>query len=249
MSALYSHTTRSTGTTLTAVIYNSDHQNHIDNGIPAQLDDYSTNATQMQSTTNPGEVGSESLATSLAGELERLRFMHAELAALIKGSVPAQWYSTVEAASASPTFSSLTLSAAASAIFGSTHKWYAFNDGTYAYFTNAASGGQEGIRVSTTELALLVGSSPAVTLTATTLSTPDTIRGGDALAIPAGGTDGQGLMYTSTANFGVFFGSGAPTLNAAKGSLYLRSDGSTTNDRAYINTNGTTGWTALTTGS
>lgn len=66
-------------------------------------------------------------------------------------------------------------------------------------------------------------------------------------AIPAGGTAGFGYCATSTANFGVFFGSGAPTLSAAKGSLYLRSDGSGTNDRAYINTNGTTTWTALVT--
>lgn len=66
-----------------------------------------------------------------------------------------------------------------------------------------------------------------------------------ATAIPAGGTAGAGFMVSSTANFGVFFGSGAPTLSAAKGSLYLRSDGSTTNDRMYVNTNGTTGWTAV----
>ncbi len=67
------------------------------------------------------------------------------------------------------------------------------------------------------------------------------------IAIPAGGTAGAGLMVSSTANFGVFFGSGAPTLSAAKGSLYLRSDGSTTNDRMYVNTNGSTTWTAVTT--
>jgi hypothetical protein len=66
-------------------------------------------------------------------------------------------------------------------------------------------------------------------------------------AIPAGGTTGAGVRVSSTANFGVFFGSGAPTLSAAKGSLYLRSDGTTTNDRAYINTDGATTWTALTT--
>jgi hypothetical protein len=66
-------------------------------------------------------------------------------------------------------------------------------------------------------------------------------------AIPAGGTAGTGYMFSSTANFGVFFGSGAPSLSAAKGSLYLRSNGSTTNDRAYINTDGGTTWTALTT--
>lgn len=66
-------------------------------------------------------------------------------------------------------------------------------------------------------------------------------------AIPAGGTAGSGLMVSSTANFGVFFGSGAPTLSAAKGSLYMRSDGSTTNDRMYVNTDGATTWTAVTT--
>jgi hypothetical protein len=66
-------------------------------------------------------------------------------------------------------------------------------------------------------------------------------------AVPAGGTAGAGYMFSSTANFGTFFGSGAPTLSAAKGSLYLRSDGSATNNRAYINTDGSTTWTALTT--
>ena len=66
-------------------------------------------------------------------------------------------------------------------------------------------------------------------------------------AIPAGGTAGAGLLVSSTSNFGVFFGSGAPSLSAAKGSLYLRSDGSATNNRAYINSDGGTTWTALTT--
>jgi len=68
-------------------------------------------------------------------------------------------------------------------------------------------------------------------------------------AIPAGGTTGAGLKVSSTANFGVFFGSSAPTLSAAKGSLYMRSDGTTTNDRMYVNTDGSTGWTAVTTAS
>jgi len=70
-----------------------------------------------------------------------------------------------------------------------------------------------------------------------------------ATAIPAGGTAGLGYRVSSTANFGVFFGSGAPTLSAAKGSLYLRSDGTTTNDRMYVNTDGSTTWTAVTTAS
>jgi hypothetical protein len=66
-------------------------------------------------------------------------------------------------------------------------------------------------------------------------------------AIPAGGVAGSGYMFSSTSNYGIFFGSGAPTLSAAKGSLYLRSDGTTTNNRAYINIDGGANWTALTT--
>jgi hypothetical protein len=68
-------------------------------------------------------------------------------------------------------------------------------------------------------------------------------------AIAAGGTQSLGLEFSTTADFGVFFGSGAPTISAAKGSLYLRSDGSTTNNRMYVNTDGATAWTAVTTAS
>jgi len=46
---------------------------------PLLIDDYSTNVTQMQVTTDPGEVGTESLATHLAGEIARIRFMLAEI--------------------------------------------------------------------------------------------------------------------------------------------------------------------------
>ena len=66
-------------------------------------------------------------------------------------------------------------------------------------------------------------------------------------ALPAGGTANSGIRLFSTANFGIFAGSGAPTLSAAQGSLYLRSDGTGTNDRMYVNTNGSTTWTAVTT--
>lgn len=67
-------------------------------------------------------------------------------------------------------------------------------------------------------------------------------------AIPAGGTAGAGLRFSSTSNFGIFFGSGAPSLAAAKGSVYLRSDGAI-NARLYINTDGSTTWTAFNTTS
>ena len=71
--------------------------------------------------------------------------------------------------------------------------------------------------------------------------------------IPAGGSTTQALNFSSTANFGIFYGSGVPSasLYAAQGSLYLRTDGSSTSTRMYINTNGVTSgtatWTAVTT--
>jgi hypothetical protein len=64
-------------------------------------------------------------------------------------------------------------------------------------------------------------------------------------AIPAAGSLSAGLTFSTTANFGVFFGSGAPTLSAAQGSLYLRSDGSSGVTRAYIATNSSGTWTAI----
>ncbi len=62
----------------------------------------------------------------------------------------------------------------------------------------------------------------------------------------AGSALSVGLTTSSTANLGVFFGTGAPSFSAAKGSLYSNTSASTTTTRVYINTNGTTGWTNFT---
>lgn len=98
------------------------------------------------------------------------------------------------------------------------------------------------------------------TLTSPTLTTPNigaatgtstSLTGGNTLynatAVPAGGTTGTGLKMSSVSNLGVFFGSGVPTLSAAQGSLYMRTDGSSASTRMYINTNGSTTWTNVTT--
>lgn len=68
-----------------------------------------------------------------------------------------------------------------------------------------------------------------------------------ATAPPAGGSSAAFLPLGTTARFGIYFGSGAPTVSAAKGSLYLRSDGSSTSTRMYVNTNDATTWTNVTT--
>lgn len=72
--------------TLSEAQYNADQQNHSTNNIPTAINDYSNDVTEMQVTTNPGGLGSESLATDLAGELARIRYMIKALTGT------AQWY-------------------------------------------------------------------------------------------------------------------------------------------------------------
>lgn len=58
---------------------NAEFDNIINNLTAANVDDYSANVSQMQSMTDPGEVGTESLATSVAGEIQRLRKLISEI--------------------------------------------------------------------------------------------------------------------------------------------------------------------------
>jgi hypothetical protein len=91
-------------------------------------------------------------------------------------------------------------------------------------------------------------STGAVTTTASfgsSVSTPGNITADSGTAPAAGGM--SAVLISSTANFGIFVGSGAPTVTAAQGSLYLRTDGTTTNDRIYVR--GSAAWIAITTAS
>lgn len=93
-------------------------------------------------------------------------------------------------------------------------------------------------------------------VTATTVAATGAITGASAsvtgnvtadsgTAPAAGGM--AAFLASSTANFGVYVGSGAPSIAAAQGSLYLRTDGTTTNDRIYVR--GSASWIAITTAS
>lgn len=67
-----------------------------------------------------------------------------------------------------------------------------------------------------------------------------------ATATPASGSSTAALLFGTTAAFGIYYGSGAPTVTAAQGSIYIRSDGSSTSTRLYVNTTGSTTWTNFT---
>lgn len=66
---------------------------------------------------------------------------------------------------------------------------------------------------------------------------------------PASGANTAGIKMSSTSNFGLFFGSGAPTFSAAQGSLYMRTDGSSSSTRLYVNSTGSTTWVNITSAS
>lgn len=66
---------------------NGEFDNIIANMVPAKIDDYSVDVPQMQEVLNPGDVGTEVQATSLAEEIKELRSMIKQITA------GAQWYS------------------------------------------------------------------------------------------------------------------------------------------------------------
>ncbi len=72
---------------------------------------------------------------------------------------------------------------------------------------------------------------------------------GSLTGLVAGGDTAHAYCVSSTASFCIYYGSGAPTITAAQGSLYMRSDGSSTSTRLYVNTTGSTAWTNFTSGS
>lgn len=105
--------------------------------------------------------------------------------------------------------------------------------------------GFEVISVNSTTGAVTTTATLGAATSVTTVSATGNITADSGTAPVAGGA--AAFLATSTAGLGVYFGSGVPTVSAAQGSLYLRTDGSSTSTRAYINTDGATTWTAITT--
>lgn len=62
-------------------------------------------------------------------------------------------------------------------------------------------------------------------------------------ATPAAGSTAARVLFGTTAAFGIYYGSGAPTVVAAQGSIYIRSDGSGIANRLYVATDGAGTWT------
>lgn len=68
-----------TGDVITAAERNAEHQNHINNSEPDGIGCHSDSATEMRQTTDPYPGAAASLATDLTGEIERLRYVLAQI--------------------------------------------------------------------------------------------------------------------------------------------------------------------------
>jgi hypothetical protein len=122
-----------------------------------------------------------------------------------------------------------------------------------AIVISASAAGKCGVQVLATGAAgkdiTLANTGGSVHLTATEAVT-------DAIALIAGtggaitlqSPDVGGVIFSNgTQAPGIFVGTGVPGISAPQGSLFMRVDGSSTSTRLYVNTNGTTGWTNVTT--
>ena len=106
--------------------------------------------------------------------------------------------------------------------------------------------GFQSITVNSTTGAETVDATFGTATSVTTVAATSTVKALSGSAVTAGGAAAF-LATTTAAGLGIYFGSGAPTVAAAKGSLYMRTDGSSTSTRAYVNTDGSTTWTNITT--
>ena len=84
--------TWSAGEVLTAADLNAEFNNILNNLDPDGIDDYSSDTTEMRSTTDPYPASSESQATALAGEIERLRYQILEIKKTLQASNITYWY-------------------------------------------------------------------------------------------------------------------------------------------------------------
>ena len=116
----------------------------------------------------------------------------------------------------------------------------------------AASGVAIAVISSGTDESVTMDAKGSGTMTLASVSTGNVVIGPTGKLVMAGTLTAGGLVTNAvqiaTSGPLVYSGSGAPSISAAvKGSLYLRSDGSSTSTRAYIATDTSGTWTAITT--
>lgn len=128
-------TTWSNGQVLTASALNAEFDNILNNLDPDGIDDFSVDTTEMRSTADPYPASSESLATSLEGELERLRYQILEIKKAIQASNVTYWYQDL------PTAGMFTIATSSVGVNDTTPDYTLDVEGTFGASGNATVSG------------------------------------------------------------------------------------------------------------
>lgn len=121
-------------------------------------------------------------------------------------------------------------------------------NGNVTISSTTTSGTVTSVAVSSTQL--VVTNSPITSFGTIGVNLPSNVTLAGTMAVrdaTAAVAGGQVQILMTSGNIGIYAGSGVPTATAAQGSLYLRTDGSNSSTRMYVNTTGANVWTAVTT--
>lgn len=179
------HKTYTTGEILTAADLNSSLQDISTTNIPEDINDYSVNVAEMQSTADPYPASSESLATALSGELERLRYQMKEVLG------EAQWYIDPDrtiASLASLLGASSTVALLPDGAVGAPSLSFASDPTTGLYSISSAN------------LGIALSGSLLAQLSSTGLE----MKGSHTLEVIAGSNSAPGLAFGSDTNTGLY---------------------------------------------
>lgn len=97
MPGLYVVIDRAPGTLITELIYNGDHQNHVDGRAAEFMAGYGVSSSQFQLVEDPFPGSVEAIPASLSGEITRIRFVLAQIISQITGGASANWYDAIVA--------------------------------------------------------------------------------------------------------------------------------------------------------
>jgi len=97
MPGLYVVIPRAAGTLITELIYNFDHQQHVDGRSAELMGSYGVSGSQFQLEEDPYPGGVEAIPASLAGEITRLRFVLAQIISELSGGAASNWFDNLSA--------------------------------------------------------------------------------------------------------------------------------------------------------
>lgn len=177
---------------LTAADLNAEFNNILTNLTPAGVDDYSASTTEMRTVTDPYPASTEDAPTSLAGELENIRYQILEIKKAMQASDVTYWYQDL------PTAGVFTIAGSSVGVNDTTPDYSLDVEGTGNITGDTLIGGTLGVTGPITTSTMTASS-----MTVTNNFYPPSAIAGNGLALSAGvmsvGVDNSTIELNSDA--------------------------------------------------